>query len=207
VRCIDVSVLHPPEQFPSIDDPNWPPPATDPVPERHLGDRAHWEYRALLDSICHDMSVIRLFCGLDEVDCDGGMSWGAEGGHPGSIELFGPLPAGRYSIRWHFLPLYPRYRAHFMVHHRQGSLELEFSNPYRYSIPTTLTEHGEDRRTRIQLSDTSGFEQELGAFYRMVVDGKRPLSGIAEGTADIRTARGVADSLDAWRSGRDVPHG
>jgi predicted dehydrogenase len=172
VRHIDVSVLHPPERFPATD---WTPvPGAAPA---HAGARAHWEYRAVLDSACHDVALIRLLAGVSELDVDGAASWGARDGESGSLEFSGPLPhGGRYTVRWHFLPDYPEYEEHVRVHTEGGTHDLTFTNPYFF---------GTD----------SGFERELLAFHAFVTAGTPPLSGVAEGSADIRTALRVLDAL------------
>lgn len=171
VRHIDVSVLHPPERFPATD---WAPvPAPAPT---HTGAREHWEYRAVLDSACHDVALIRLLAGVAELGVDTAASWGARDGEPGSLEFSGPLPHGRYTVRWHFLPDYPEYEERVRVHTEAGTHDLSFTNPYFF---------GAD----------SGFERELMAFHELVTVGTPGLSGAAEGTADIRTALNVLRAL------------
>ena len=172
VRHIDVSVLHPPERFPETD---WIPVPT--ASPKHSGARAHWEYRAVLDSVCHDLALIRLMGGGAGLDVDAAHSWGSRDGEPGSLEFSGPLRhGGRYTVRWHYLPDYPEYEEHVRVHTEAGTRDLTFTNPYFF---------GAD----------SGFERELLAFHSFVTAGTPPLSGIAEGTADIRTALLVLDAL------------
>ncbi|WP_194893570.1 Gfo/Idh/MocA family protein [Catenulispora pinisilvae] len=171
VRHIDISVLHPPEDFPPID---WTPVAA--PPPTHLGARAHWEYRAMLDSVCHDVALIRLLAGVAELDVDSAASWGARGEEPGSLEFSGPLPHGRYSVRWHFLPDYLDYEESVHVQTETDTHYLTFGNPYFFSAK-------------------SSFERELLAFHALVTAGTAPLSGIAEGTADIRTALNVLRAL------------
>jgi myo-inositol 2-dehydrogenase/D-chiro-inositol 1-dehydrogenase len=167
VRHIDVSVLHPPERFPATD---WTPASAPPV--AHTGDRAHWEYRAVLDSACHDVALIRLLAGVAELGVDTAASWGSRDGEAGSLEFSGPLPHGRYSVRWHYLPDYPEYEERVRVHTEAGTHDLSFTNPYFFG-------------------DDSGFERELLAFHAMVTANIPALSGAAEGAADIRTALGV----------------
>lgn len=171
IRHIDVSVLHPPERFPASD---WTP-ATAPPPV-HSGDRAHWEYRAVLDSGCHDVALIRQLAGVAELEVDAAASWGARGGEPGSLEFSGPLPHGRYTVRWHFLPEYPEYEERVRVHTEAGTHDLSFGNPYFF---------GSD----------SGFERELLAFHALVTSGAPALSGSVEGAADVRTALRVLRAL------------
>ena len=189
IRHIDISVLHPPERFPETE---WAPEPTPPA--GHHGDRARWEFRVLQDSVCHELALVRLLADAPELAVDFAASWGA--GQPldtpstpntpdhgsddsaGSLEFGGPLPhGGRYSIRWHHLPHYPEYREAVYIHHEHGSLRLSFGNPYFF-----------DR-------DGSGFERELLAFHALVTEGTPPLSGAAEGVADIRTALRVLDRL------------
>ena len=167
VRHIDVSVLHPPERFPATD---WTPAATPPV--AHTGDREHWEYRAMLDSVCHDVALIRLLAHVAELVVDTASSWGSRDGEAGSLEFSGPLPHGRYSVRWHYLPDYPEYEERVRVHTEAGTHDLSFSNPYFFG-------------------DDSGFERELMAFHALVTGNTPALSGAAEGAADIRTALSV----------------
>lgn len=171
VRHIDVSVLHPPERFPAT---GWAPAAA--PPPTHAGARAHWEYRAVLDSACHDVALIRLLAGVAELDVDWATSWGARDGEPGSLEFSGPLPHGRYTVRWHFLPDYPEYEERVRVHTEAGTHDLTFTNPYFF---------GAD----------SGFERELLAFHALATTGVPALSGTAEGAADIRTALNVLRAL------------
>jgi len=179
IRHIDVSVLHPPERFPEIGwspAPALAPTATPTSAPTHVGARDHWEYRAVLDSACHDIALIRLLSGAAELDVDAAASWGARDGESGSLEFSGPLPAGRYTVRWHFLPDYPEYEERVRVHTEDGTCDLSFTNPYFF---------GAD----------SGFERELLAFHSFVTGGTSPLSGVAEGTADIRTALRVLETL------------
>ncbi|MBS2534611.1 Gfo/Idh/MocA family oxidoreductase [Catenulispora sp. NF23] len=171
VRHIDVNVLHPPESFPATD---WTPVAA--PPPAHRGPRAHWEYRAVLDSACHDVALIRLLAGVAELDVDFAASWGARGDEPGSLEFSGPLPHGRYSVRWHFLPDHLDYEETVRVHTETDTHYLAFGNPYFFGAK-------------------SGFERELLAFHALVTAGTAPLSGVAEGTADIRTALNVLRAL------------
>lgn len=171
VRHIDVSVLHPPERFPATD---WVPAPSGPA--AHVGARTHWEYRAVLDSACHDVALIRLIAGVAELDVAQAASWGARDGESGSLEFSGPLPHGRYTVRWHYLPDYPEYEERVRVITEDGTRDLSFGNPYFF---------GAD----------SGFERELLAFHAMVTTGAAALSGTAEGAADIRTGLKVLAAL------------
>ncbi|MFL6115129.1 MAG: Gfo/Idh/MocA family protein [Catenulispora sp.] len=173
IRHIDVCVLHPPERFPATD---WVPAPASANPD-HVGARVHWEYRAVLDSACHDLALIRLLAGVVGLDVDSAWSWGARDGESGSLEFAGPLPHGRYTVRWHFLPDYPEYEERVRVHTGHGTHDLVFGNPYFF---------GAD----------SAFERELLAFHALVMSGTPTLSGVAEGTADIRTALRVLAALD-----------
>ncbi|MBM0239863.1 hypothetical protein JNW88_27060 [Micromonospora sp. ATA32] len=112
-----------------------------------------------------------------------------------SVEIAGRLPdGGRYGIRWLNLPDCPAYRETVTLHHACGSLELVFPSPYLLNAPTTLTvsdaHSGGERRAAFR-SVTEAFEQELLAFHAMVTAAARPLTGIAEGTVDLRTSQQV----------------
>lgn len=153
-------------------------------------------YQILINSISHDLSLLRLFTGapatVEQVS-----TWplGPHGPAEPSVEVSGRLPGGaRYGIRWLNLPDYPAYRETVTLHHAQGSLELVFPSPYLLNAPTTLTvvdAHGGGERQSAYRSVTEAFEQELVAFHAMVTAGAVPLTGIADGATDIRTSQQV----------------
>jgi predicted dehydrogenase len=226
VHHVDVTVLHPstPSQLafgdvrPAEDVPDAALAASAAERERltrtALGDKAPDEVRTLYDitlgSICHELSLIRLFAD-PPAGVDHAALWpapaGAEPGSAPSVELSGPLArVGRYAIRWLYLPGYPAYRETVTVHHATGSLELVFPSPYLLNVPTVLTErtstgddpHGGgngDERTSVYRSMMGGFEAELLAFHDLVTHGTPPLSGIADGVADVVTAQQAARRL------------
>lgn len=153
-------------------------------------------YQILINSVSHDLSLLRLFTGAPAT-VDHVATWPLAPGGPAepSVEISGRLPAGgRYGIRWLNLPDCPAYRETVTLHHARGTLELVFPSPYLLNAPTTLTavdrHDGGERRTCFR-SVTEAFERELVAFHAMVTAGARPLTGVAEGAADLRTSQQV----------------
>jgi myo-inositol 2-dehydrogenase/D-chiro-inositol 1-dehydrogenase len=148
----------------------------------------------LLGSIVHDLAIIRAFAG-DPVGIDAVDVW-PDDAWPPSVAVAGRLAAGgRFSIRWHFLPDYPTYREEVRVVREGSTIELEFPAPYLLHAPTSLRITEADRGARRDVSVSSydeAFENELLAFHALVVDGTPPLSGVAEGRADIVTCQRIA---------------
>ncbi len=228
VHHVDVTVLHPstPSQLAFA---QLPPPAGDVsaaalealAGERErltrtaLGDDVSGTVRTLYDitlgSICHELSLIRLFAdppaGVDHAALWPAPAGASEAGAAPSVELSGPLArAGRFAIRWLYLPDYPAYRETVTVHHATGSLELVFPSPYLLNVPTVLTERTSagddphaggngDERTSVYRSTMGGFEAELLAFHALVTDGTPALSGVADGVADVVTVQQAARRL------------
>jgi predicted dehydrogenase len=153
----------------------------------------------LLGSVVHDLAIIRAFAG-DSVGIDAVDVWPDEAWPP-SVAVAGRLAAGgRFSIRWHFLPDYPAYREEVRVVREGSTIELEFPAPYLLHAPTSLRITEADRGDRRDVSVSSydeAFENELLAFHALVVDGRPPLSGVAEGRADIVTCQRIAARLAA----------
>jgi myo-inositol 2-dehydrogenase/D-chiro-inositol 1-dehydrogenase len=211
VRAVDVTVLHPstPSQLAFA---NLRPPPSD-VPTEAL-DRLRTDQEALttavlghaapaelhqlyanvvLGSLVHHLSLVRSLCGgLEHVDTV--RAWPA-GAQPGSVEITGWVSGGaRARLAWHYLEDYPDYTETLSVHGATGSLTLTFGVPYLLNAPAVLSlvgasESGAQRMVHRSRSDA--FEHELAAFHDMVVHGKRPRAGIAEGRADIITAQRV----------------
>ncbi len=156
----------------------------------------------LLSSVVHELSVIRALGGtiaaIDHVD-----TWGGSASEPGSVLLVGRLTDGtRVTIGWNFLPGYPAYREDVRFHHVGGSVELSFPAPYRLHEPTALvvsTGRDETRRRVVFDSIDEAFERELLAFGDLVRHGTPPLTGIADGRADIVTCQRAIARLAAQR--------
>ncbi|MDG4825061.1 Gfo/Idh/MocA family oxidoreductase [Asanoa sp. WMMD1127] len=152
-------------------------------------------YRILINSISHDLSLLRLFTG-PPATVDHVAVWPLpDAPAEPSVEISGRLTGGaRYGIRWLLLPDYPAYRETVTLHHARGSLELVFPSPYLLNTPTTLTvveaQGDAERRTAFR-SVTEAFEEQLVAFHAMVTAGVAPLTGVLEGAADIRTSQQV----------------
>lgn len=153
-------------------------------------------YQILINSVSHDLSLLRLFTGAPAT-VDHVATWPLTPDGPAepSVEISGRLPdGGRYGIRWLNLPDCPAYRETVTLHHSRGALELVFPSPYLLNAPTTLTavdRHEGGERRAVFRSVTEAFEQELVAFHAMVTAGVRPLTGIAEGATDVRTSQQV----------------
>lgn len=152
-------------------------------------------YGTTMNSICHELSLIRLFAGAPAT-VDHAALWPAPAGtlgDPPSVELAGALPGGgRYGIRWLYQPDYPVYRETVAVHHATGTGELVFPSPYMLNAPTLLVETGGQREAEYRTeyrSPVGGFEAELVAFHELVTRGVPPLSGVAEAAADITFAQ------------------
>jgi predicted dehydrogenase len=209
VRAVEVRVLHP-SGASQLAFANLRPVPVDVAPE-HL-ERLRAGDAALLDaalgsgtperfrqlyatvivgSMVHDISLLRrLFGGLSDVD---DVRVWPDGVFPPSVEVSGALAGGgRVRLAWHYLEDYPAYRETVAVHHARGSLQVTFGTPYLLNAPTELevveaAPGGEIRST--YRSRGEAFENELVEFYRMVTEGAAPISGIAEGRADIVTSQ------------------
>ncbi|MFI0452995.1 Gfo/Idh/MocA family protein [Actinomadura sp. 6N118] len=164
-------------------------------------------YTAILNSISHDLSLLRLLaCGA--ADVDHAAVWSGRTPGDRSIELTGPLrDGGRYAIHWHLLTGYPAYRETVAIQHATGSAELVFPTPYLLGAATRLTlvesDGGAERRTRYA-DVTPSFQNELLAFHAMVTEGVPPLTGVVGGAEDIviaqlavRRLRGITTAGEA----------
>ncbi len=219
-RAIEVTVLHPTSESQLAHARLLPPPtdvadgiraslgaASDALRREALGDPAATAFGRLytdilLGSVVHELSLVRAFAG-DPTDVDALTTWPV-GAWPPSLELTGRLPAdGRVSIRWHFLPDYPAYREEVRVVYDAATIELEFPSPYLLHRPTPLritsTEAG-GRRDEVWTSVEEAFEAELLGFHALVIAGHPPLSGLADGRADIVTCQRAIAAIAA-RSG------
>ncbi|GAB3974035.1 hypothetical protein GCM10029978_054690 [Actinoallomurus acanthiterrae] len=168
-------------------------------------------YTTTLNSISHDLSLLRLLAGgvagIDHVAL-----WPDHRERPAaagrSIELAGTLgTGGRYTIHWHFLADYPAYRETVAIHHATGSAELVFPTPYLLGAPTRLTlvegDGGAERRA--EYADvTPSFENELLAFHAMITEGVPPLTGVAGATEDIVTAQLAVRHLAGTATGGEA---
>jgi myo-inositol 2-dehydrogenase/D-chiro-inositol 1-dehydrogenase len=217
LRAVEVTVLHPSgaSQLEHADLAE--PPGDVPAPataalleetgrlrERALGpaagDLARLYTRVLLDSVVHDLAVVRLLAGgVERVEhADAWPDGAAE-----SVAVDAVCPGGvRLGLRWHYLDRYPAYREEVRVHHEQGSIALVFPSPYLLHAPTVLTvteRDGDAARERSSRSTVEAFEQELLAFHGLVTEGRPPAAGIAEGRADILTCQRIVRRLAAGR--------
>lgn len=222
-RAIEVTVLHPSSESQLAHARLLPPPSdvpegvrstliaeTDRLRRAALGDAAAEAFgrlysEILLGSVVHELALVRAFAG-DPTAIDGLTTW-PEGVWPPSVELTGSLPAdGRVSIRWHYLPDHPAYREEVRVVYERATIELAFPSPYLLHRPTILrisTSDDGGRHDEVWTSIDEAFETELLAFHAMVVNGDRPLAGLADGRADIVTCERAIASLAA-RHGVDI---
>ncbi|GGL04607.1 oxidoreductase [Sphaerisporangium melleum] len=160
-----------------------------------IGDahqEARWLYTTTMNSISHDLSLLRLLAGGPS-EVDHATTWPGAGGR--SVELSGPLRAGgRYAVHWHYLSDYPAYRETVAVHHATGTSEVVFPTPYLPGAAARLTDVGADGR--LSYSDVTGsFERELAAFHEMVTDGVPPLTGLRGALEDVVTAQQAVTRL------------
>jgi predicted dehydrogenase len=210
VHAVDVTVLHPSGES-QLAFAHLPPPGEVPaevlasVSRRDtelvraaVGDNpaAQRLYRILVNSVSHDLSLLRMLTG-SPATVDHVATWPAASspGQEPSVEISGTLPAGgRYGVRWLYLPDYPAYRETVTVHHARGSLELVFPSPYLLNAPTLLTtvdSNGGGERRSAYRSVTEAFEQELVAFHAMVTADAVPHTGLAGGAEDLVTSQRI----------------
>ncbi|RLP75592.1 gfo/Idh/MocA family oxidoreductase [Mycetocola tolaasinivorans] len=164
---------------------------------------------SLVASLAHDLSILRSFGApattIDHADIwrqssahavrDVGRDRKSFGEHPPSILAIGPLAGGgRVSLGWQYLPDFPAYRETVRVVHGRGSIELTFPSPYLMHAPTELTItalDGTTEKREVRRDITEAFETQLEAFHNMVRHGVAPLSGLADGRADILTCQRI----------------
>lgn len=216
-RAIEVTVLHPTSESQLAHARLFPAPtdvpeatraafaaATDRLRRDALGDVGAAAFGRLytdilLGSIVHELALVRAFAG-DPTAIDGTAAW-PDGSWPPSVEMTGSLPPdGRLSIRWHFLADYAAYREEVRVVYEAATVELAFPSPYLLNRPTVLritTSDDGGRRDEVWTSTDEAFEEELLAFHDLVVDGRRPAAGIAEGRADIVTCQRAIAAMGA----------
>jgi predicted dehydrogenase len=217
VRHLDVTVLHPSDESQLLFAKAR---ATKPPPERlapyleaddaaltaalgtSSGRLRRLYSRVVLGSMCHDLSLMRLFTGSADT-VDHVAVWPADA-FPPSVEVSGTLRgdgAGRYGLRWHYLPGYPAYHETVAIHHDHGSLELRFPSPYLMNAPTTLTclsRVGTTERRTVHQDVAEAFERQLVAFHRFVTQGEPPLTGLQGAMEDIVTAQRIVRRYAEW---------
>jgi predicted dehydrogenase len=208
VRAVQVTVLHPSDRsqlaFARLPEPPADVPAEmvdrlrkqdDDLVRAAIGEatpEGRGLYMTILNSICHDLSLLRLLAG-GPAGVDHVTTWPGAGGR--SVEMAGPLRAGgRYAIHWHYLEDYPAYRETVAVHHATGTFEMVFPTPYLLGASTRLTDVSAEGR--LAFGDvTPSFERELEAFHAMVTSDVPPLTGVPGALEDIVTAQQAVTRL------------
>lgn len=171
--------------------------------EKALGDAAGtlgWVYsEVLLGSLIHDLAVLRPLVG-DPLRISWARLWPDHWG-PDRLSVGCDADLAddvQLSIRWHYLPDYPRYRETVRIHTEEGSYTLVFPSPYVLHAPTELTvttAAGEYPEARRSLSHVEAFEAQLESFHAVVTGGRAPTIGIDEARADITTCQRIASDL------------
>ena len=210
VRSVDVEVLHPSDasqlafahlqpRAPDVDREALAPllardeKALD-VALGHAGPSVRDLYSGVvLGSVVHDLSLVRMLFGAP-ASIDLTRAWPPDT-MPPSLEVAGTLEGGAHlSLRWHYLPDYPTYRETLTVHHECGTLRVTFPSPYLLNAPSELVvvePTGRSERRTVFRSVEEEFENELVGLHAMVTTGSAPMSGPAQGRADIRTAQRI----------------
>lgn len=151
----------------------------------------------ILGSIIHDIALTRAL-GLPLEDVTAAARTG--GALPGSVVAQGTTRARRDggAIPWHlgrhFIAHYPEYRERIVVHHDEGSIELEFATPYLLNAPTALRVRsaGPDLGSAVARTawpQEEAFERELYELVALARGRDAAGSGPATARADLVTAQ------------------
>lgn len=151
----------------------------------------------ILGSIIHDIALTRAL-GLPLEDVTAAARTG--GALPGSVVAQGTTRARRdggaipWHLGWHFIAHYPEYRERIVVHHDEGSIELEFATPYLLNAPTALRVHsaGPDLGSAVARTawpQEEAFERELYELVALARGRDAAGSGPATARADLVTAQ------------------
>lgn len=151
----------------------------------------------ILGSIIHDIALTRaLGLPLEEVTAAARTG----GALPGSVVAQGTTRARRgggavpWHLGWHFIAHYPEYRERVVVHHDEGSIELEFATPYLLNAPTALRVRsaGPDLGSdvaRTAWPQEEAFERELYELVGLARGRRAAGSGPAAARADLVAAQ------------------
>lgn len=151
----------------------------------------------ILGSIIHDIALTRAL-GLPLEDVTAAARTG--GAMPGSVVAQGTTRARRdggaipWHLGWHFIAHYPEYRERIVVHHDEGSIELEFATPYLLNAPTALRVRsaGPDLGSAVARTawpQEEAFERELYELVALARGRDAAGSGPATARADLVTAQ------------------
>lgn len=155
----------------------------------------------ILGSIIHDIALTRAL-GLPLEDVTAAARTG--GALPGSVVAQGTTRARRdgadggeaipWHLGWHFIAHYPEYRERVVVHHDEGSIELEFATPYLLNAPTALRVRsaGPDLGSAVARTawpQEEAFERELYELVALARGRDAAGPGPAAARADLVTAQ------------------
>lgn len=151
----------------------------------------------ILGSIIHDIALTRAL-GLPLEDVTAAARTG--GALPGSVVAQGTTRARRdggaipWHLGWHFIAHYPEYRERIVVHHDEGSIELEFATPYLLNAPTALRVRsaGPDLGSAVARTawpQEEAFERELYELVALARGRDAAGPGPATARADLVTAQ------------------
>ena len=99
-----------------------------------------------------------------------------------------------WHLGWHFIAHYPEYRERVVVHHDEGSIELEFATPYLLNAPTVLRVRsaGPDLGSAVARTtwpQEEAFERELYELVALARGRDAAGPGPAAARADLVTAQ------------------
>ncbi len=152
----------------------------------------------ILGSIIHDIALTRAL-GLPLEDVTAAARTG--GALPGSVVAQGTTRARGadggaipWHLGWHFIAHYPEYRERVVVHHDEGSIELEFATPYLLNAPTALRVRsaGPDLGSAVARTawpQEEAFERELYELVALARGRDAAGPGPAAARADLVTAQ------------------
>jgi predicted dehydrogenase len=142
----------------------------------------------LLGSIIHDINALRGLIGAPEAVLSTEI-W-AEGNAVMSTFRYGPEVRG--VLTWTFLDDVRNYREDLAFLATDGRVAINFPSPFLKSVPTPVVvetmEEGVYTRREHQVNFEEAFKEELLHFHHCVTTGAAPLTGGAEGKADVAQA-------------------
>jgi predicted dehydrogenase len=147
---------------------------------------------ALVDSMIHDVNLLRGLCGRPSVEHAAIRPDGL-----GVVAVFG-LPEGADAVStWTVTDDLVRYEQHFEVITAGSRLALRFPSPFLRNAPTGLVLQAGDGTASWEqtfiLSYDEAFRRELAEFHRCVTSGEPPRTAASEGLEDIFLLKEIAE--------------